>query len=119
MPTYKYRREDGTTFTIRQKITADALQTCPDTGQPVERVITGGTGFHLKGGGWYADGYASADASDESEGNSSPQQNGSSDTGASDGADKNGTASAEKNGQSGDNAATNTESSATPANDAP
>ncbi|PSQ68956.1 MAG: FmdB family transcriptional regulator [Bacteroidetes bacterium QH_2_67_10] len=68
MPTYKYRREDGTTFTIRQKITDDALDECPDTGQPVERVITGGMGFHLKGGGWYEDGYASPGASEESNG---------------------------------------------------
>ena len=62
MPTYKYRREDGTTFTIRQKITEDPLAACPETGQAVERVITGGMGFQLKGGGWYKDGYASSDA---------------------------------------------------------
>lgn len=65
MPTYKYRREDGTTFTIRQKITEDALEKCPETGQPVERVVTGGMGFHLKGGGWYDDGYASTNGSGE------------------------------------------------------
>lgn len=56
MPTYKYRREDGTTFTIRQKITADALEECPDTGQKVERVIQPAN-FHLKGSGFYSTDY--------------------------------------------------------------
>lgn len=82
MPTYKYRREDGTTFTIRQKITADALEECPETGQKVERVITGGMGFQLKGGGWYEGGYASTDAS-EGEANDSDDGDGE-DTGAGD-----------------------------------
>lgn len=56
MPTYKYRREDGTTFTIRQKITADALEECPETGQSVERVIQPAS-FHLKGSGFYSTDY--------------------------------------------------------------
>jgi len=38
MPTYKYKREDDTTFEIVQKISEDALETCPDTGQKVKRV---------------------------------------------------------------------------------
>lgn len=41
MPTYVYRREDGTTFKQHQSITDDALEECPETGQPVERIITG------------------------------------------------------------------------------
>lgn len=44
MPTYTYRREDGTTFEIKQSITEDPLQDCPDTGQSVERIITGSPG---------------------------------------------------------------------------
>ena len=40
MPTYTYRREDGTTFETQQKITDDPLRTCPETGQPVERIFT-------------------------------------------------------------------------------
>ena len=58
MPTYVYRREDGTTFEIEQRITEDALETCPTTGQPVERVITGGTGLIFKGSGFYLTDYA-------------------------------------------------------------
>ena len=58
MPTYLYRREDGTTFEIEQRITEDALETCPTTGQPVTRVITGGTGLIFKGSGFYLTDYA-------------------------------------------------------------
>jgi putative FmdB family regulatory protein len=47
MPTYAYRREDGTTFEIRQRITEDALDECPETGQSVERIITGSPGVLL------------------------------------------------------------------------
>ena len=44
MPTYTYRRDDGTTFETQQKITEDPLEACPETGQPVERIITGRPG---------------------------------------------------------------------------
>ena len=57
MPTYVYRREDGTTFEIEQRITADALETCPTTGQRVKRVISGGTGLIFKGSGFYQTDY--------------------------------------------------------------
>ena len=57
MPTYTYKREDGTTFDLQQKISADALTTCPTTGQAVKRVITGGGGVVYKGNGWYVTDY--------------------------------------------------------------
>lgn len=57
MPTYVYRREDGSTFETWQKITDDPLETCPETGQEVERLISGGS-FHLKGSGFYETDYA-------------------------------------------------------------
>ncbi len=57
MPTYVYRRADGTTFEEFQSITAAALTVCPTTNQPVERVISGGTGFILKGSGFYQTDY--------------------------------------------------------------
>jgi putative FmdB family regulatory protein len=58
MPTYSYRREDGTTFEITQRITEDALATCPTTGQSVKRRITGGAGLVFKGTGFYQTDYA-------------------------------------------------------------
>lgn len=57
MPTYVYRREDGTTFEVVQRITEDALTVDPETGQRVERVITG-AGLIFKGDGFYITDYA-------------------------------------------------------------
>jgi predicted nucleic acid-binding Zn ribbon protein len=39
MPVYVYRRRDGSTFELEQRITVDALVVCPTTGQGVERVM--------------------------------------------------------------------------------
>lgn len=52
MPIYTYRREDGTTFEIRQKFLDDALETDPETGQAVTRVIHS-AGVIFKGSGFY------------------------------------------------------------------
>jgi putative FmdB family regulatory protein len=57
MPTYEYRREDGTTFETQQRITDDPLETCPETGQKVERLISGGSGLIFKGDGFYVNDY--------------------------------------------------------------
>jgi len=57
MPTYEYKREDGTTFEVFQPMSDDALKTCPDTGQPVKRIISGGTGLVFKGTGFYVTDY--------------------------------------------------------------
>jgi putative FmdB family regulatory protein len=58
MPTYVYRRQDGTTFEIQQRITEDPLKTCPETNQPVTRVISANTGLIFKGSGFYLTDYA-------------------------------------------------------------
>ena len=65
MPTYVYRREDGTTFEIVQRITDDALAEDPETGQKVERVISGGIGLQFKGTGFYITDYARAGSGSE------------------------------------------------------
>lgn len=52
MPIYTYRREDGTTFDIKQKFLDDPLETCPTTGQKVNRVIQA-AGIIFKGSGFY------------------------------------------------------------------
>ena len=57
---YVYRRRDGSTFELEQRITVDALVTCPTTGQAVDRVMqqfspryTGpGVPSQGPGGGW-------------------------------------------------------------------
>ena len=65
MPTYVYRREDGSKFEIDQRITADALTTCPETGQKVERIITGSAGLIFKGSGFYLTDYARGNGGSE------------------------------------------------------
>ncbi|TVQ71998.1 MAG: zinc ribbon domain-containing protein [Balneolaceae bacterium] len=62
MPTYEYKREDGTMFEIVQKISDEALITCPETGQKVKRVISGGGGVVYKGSGWYVTDYKNRSA---------------------------------------------------------
>lgn len=57
MPTYEYKREDGTTFEVRQKMSDEPLSTCPTTGQKVKRIISGGGGVVYKGDGWYVTDY--------------------------------------------------------------
>jgi putative FmdB family regulatory protein len=52
MPIYEYRRPDGTTFEVMQKMTEDALTHDPETGVPVERVFHP-VAVHFKGKGFY------------------------------------------------------------------
>ncbi len=67
MATYIYKREDGSTFEINQRMTEPALTTCPTTGQGVKRVITGGSGVVYKGEGWYVKEYKNTGASKPAE----------------------------------------------------
>jgi putative FmdB family regulatory protein len=59
MPTYEYSCTSCGTFDVEQRITEPALSTCDKCGGPVHRLISRSS-FALRGGGWYADGYASA-----------------------------------------------------------
>ncbi|HLR32498.1 MAG TPA: FmdB family zinc ribbon protein [Fodinibius sp.] len=61
MPTYEYKREDGSIFEIKQSINDDVLETCPETGQKVKRIISGGGGVVYKGDGWYVTDYKDGD----------------------------------------------------------
>jgi putative FmdB family regulatory protein len=67
MPTYVYRREDGSTFEVEQRITEPALAACPTTGQKVARVISG-AGLIFKGEGFYLTDYARKTNGKESSG---------------------------------------------------
>jgi putative FmdB family regulatory protein len=52
VPVYVYRRQDGSTFELEQRMADDALVSCPTTGQRVARVLQPftprykGTGFY-------------------------------------------------------------------------
>lgn len=60
MPTYEYRcTKCGHSFEEFQSITASPITFCPECEGRVERVITGGVGFLLKGTGFYQTDYRS------------------------------------------------------------
>ena len=86
MPTYVYKREDGTTFEVMQRITEDPLETCPLTGQKVKRVIGGGAGLIFKGEGFYLTDYARKNSSPASN-SGSESKSSSGDSGSSDKSD--------------------------------
>jgi putative FmdB family regulatory protein len=52
MPTYEYRRPDGSTFEVQQSFSEDSLTADPETGVPVERVLHA-PAVHFKGKGFY------------------------------------------------------------------
>ena len=52
MPIYEYRRQDGSTFEVMQKMADPPLTTDPDTGEPVERVFAP-VAIHFKGSGFH------------------------------------------------------------------
>lgn len=59
MPVYTYRREDGTTFEVKQKFTDDPLVIDPASGQRVQRVVQA-AGVIFKGQGFYVNDSRSA-----------------------------------------------------------
>lgn len=83
MPTYVYRRADGSVFELEQRITEPALETDPETGQPVTRIISGNTGLIFKGSGFYLTDYARKNGSTPPAGSSKSSTNASNGTSAS------------------------------------
>ena len=59
MPVYEYECNDcDKIFEVQQKMADAPLTSCPTCSGSVRKLISMNS-FHLKGGGWYADGYAS------------------------------------------------------------
>jgi putative FmdB family regulatory protein len=62
MPIYAYRcSKCGADTEYIQKFSDPPMSVCEACGGPLARAVTAAA-FHLKGGGWYKDGYASAKA---------------------------------------------------------
>jgi putative FmdB family regulatory protein len=86
MPIYEYRRPDGSTFEVMQKMSDPALTHDPETGEPVERVFTP-VAIHFKGKGFHNTDYgtrkrnrekAAEKSSDSSSGSSGSSSDGGS-----------------------------------------
>jgi putative FmdB family regulatory protein len=62
VPTYDYRcKKCAHEFAIVQSIKAEPLRQCPKCRGKVERLITGGANFILRGNGFYSTDYRSSD----------------------------------------------------------
>lgn len=58
-PTYVYEcTEEEKEFEVQQRISDPPLDCCPDCKGKCRRIIVPGTGFILKGKGWYKDNYS-------------------------------------------------------------
>jgi putative FmdB family regulatory protein len=60
MPTYEYECENGHRFERFQKMSDEALKTCPECGGKVRRLIGTGAGMIFKGSGFYVTDYRSS-----------------------------------------------------------
>jgi putative FmdB family regulatory protein len=60
MPVYEYECQAcNKVFEVQQKMADKPLTSCPDCEGEVKKLMSMSS-FQLKGGGWYADGYASS-----------------------------------------------------------
>jgi predicted nucleic acid-binding Zn ribbon protein len=94
LPFYEYRRPDGTTIEVMQKMTDPPLTEDPETGVPLERVFHP-IAVHFKGKGFYNTDYGTkkrarekaesegAKTSDGAGGDAKKSESGSGDAGAS------------------------------------
>ena len=87
MPIYEYRRENGHTFEVMQKISDDPVTECETCRAPITRVYRP-IAVHFKGSGFYNTDYGTAKRKREM------------DASASDGADKHDAKQAEKKSES-------------------
>jgi putative FmdB family regulatory protein len=93
MPTYEYACSAcGNEWEQTQRITEPPVEQCPKCAKATaHRLISGGTNFILKGGGWYSDLYASPKAEKASDKTEKSSDNAQKSTGAAAPAEKSGT----------------------------
>lgn len=83
MPLYEYRRPDGTTFDVLQKFADDALTHDPESGVPVQRVLSA-PAIHFKGKGFHNTDYGTKKRPVGGAASGSSEGNGSSGSGSGD-----------------------------------
>ena len=85
MPIYEYECKKCGVFDHEQPMSARPLARCPHCRSKVTKLISA-TAFHLKGGGWYADGYdrkkSGADSDSKPEAKAEPPSAGTGSEGA-------------------------------------
>jgi putative FmdB family regulatory protein len=79
VPFYEYRRPDGTTFEVLQKMSDGPLTHDPETGVPVERVFSP-IAVHFKGKGFYNTDYGTKKRNREKASEKSASSSSSSDS---------------------------------------
>ena len=104
MPIYEYRRPDGTTFEVLQKFSDEALTHDPETGVPVQRVLTA-PAIHFKGSGFHNTDYGTRKRNREKAAQSS------SDSSSSSSSDGSSSSKSESSSSSGDSGSSKSESS--------
>jgi predicted nucleic acid-binding Zn ribbon protein len=118
VPFYEYRRPDGTTIEVMQKMTDPPLTEDPETGVPLERVFHP-IAVHFKGKGFYNTDYGTKkrqrEKAAESEGKKSDSA--SSDAKSTDKADAKTTDSKPSESKAADSSSSSASSSAGPKKD--
>ncbi len=85
MPIYEYKcNQCNKEFEAIQKFSDEPLTECPDCKGSVEKQISQ-SAFHLKGGGWYSDGYGKTGGGSKSSGSESGSSGSSKPSGGSSG----------------------------------
>jgi putative FmdB family regulatory protein len=85
MPIYEYQCSScQKVIEVMQRITEEPLSHCPDCHGSVKKLVSM-SAFHLKGGGWFADGYSGSPGNN---GKSSGKGNGSASESVSKAGDK-------------------------------
>ena len=80
MPIYEYICENcGNEMEIIQKISDEPLKHCPSCESDGLKKKTSMSAFHLKGGGWYKDGYGDSNNKSTSNGTASSDSNNTTD----------------------------------------
>jgi putative FmdB family regulatory protein len=89
MPIYEYRRPDGTTFEVMQKFSDPPLTEDPETGVPVERVLSP-PAIHFKGSGFHNTDYGTRKRNREKEASKESDSSPSGDSSSSSSGDSSG-----------------------------
>lgn len=110
MPLYEYRRPDGTTFDVLQKFADDALTHDPETGVPVQRVLSA-PAIHFKGKGFHNTDYGTKKRPVGGAASGSSEGNGSSGSGSGDSSSSSSDSSAASSSSSSDSGSSSSSSS--------